>query len=49
MTRNQFILIYMLRRATFDSRTAKLDLEAAVRTADVIEEYDKTIFDESEL
>lgn len=44
MTRNEFIIEYMLRRATFDSRTSKIDLDAAIRTADVIEEYDKTIF-----
>ena len=47
MTRNEFILEYMLRRAKYDSRTSKFDLDAAVRVADNIEEYDKTIFSES--
>ena len=47
MTRNEFILEYMLRRATYDSRTASLDLDAAIRVSDTIERRDKTIFSES--
>lgn len=44
MTRNEFILQYMLKRSLYDSRTAETDLDAAIHVANTIEKRDKTIF-----
>ena len=47
MTKNEFILEYMLKRALYNSRTAETDLDAAIHVANTIEKRDKTIFSKS--
>jgi hypothetical protein len=47
MTRNEFILEYMLKRALYDCKTSETDLDAAIHVANTIEKRDKTIFSKS--